>query len=877
MMMVLKRFAVVFALFIVMTAPILATDDERLLHALVEAQLTSLQRDNLTWQTGKIITSDFRFEGEWAFGIAVITVPDGTHGEPDLRLFMGKRDAAGNWQLAMEYTTLFYEWASAAPDTLIGFGQKQNLRSAGRALAQPDERATRTDFPRGNPLSRLSLPYASSTGWMLLGGPHGNNGNAVRPWSALDLNPDLQAIEKIRAAREGFVYRSSACPNYIRVDHAEGWQTGYYHVKDEQVVSGEYVERGEFLGYTSSRTGCGGWASGPHVHFTLKYNGAYQNIHNHDIGGWTVKEGGAAYAGCMVRVRDGLTRCKPGGLIYNDGSIGSGYYDNRYDYNRDNVSDLWVVNQRDSGTGSTSLKIASGKSLQSNVLDTKTGMPQQPDWLNTAFASADYNGDEVPDLWVIHRWDGSDQTAFRIMDGANPAYLIADKITALPMYDNSVSFGVADYNRDGTPDIWAIHPRDSATGSVSVRIANGDNPSQILDYKGVAISPQSAYSDTNFAVGDYNVDGYPDLWAIFPRDKKSNSVRVQVISGRDWQTTLVNDSTPLPQQSTDIYSFSFVVADYNNDSYPDLWLVNRINSTVKVISGKNLETELLSGGSTLPQSNTADWLILGSDRAREAIAPQMAKPNRPKFIVNDFNAELRWKVAGLANRYTVTLYDSAGAVLVSRDVSPKDVCGGKSCTTTTGTLGVNLMDNGAYAWSVTARNNYGSVESPRTVFTTDIPGAPVLVAPANGGQAAIDTSFNWQSRPSADSYKLLVKNTVGTFKQKLNVAPSSCIFGLCTIQLSTPLLPDVYTWKVTAKSSVANGKSKSESWTFSVSAATATPTAMFTQTPAPTATSTETPVMTEAPLDTVTPSPTSFETTTAPTATPTDSGLITLP
>lgn len=853
--MFLKRYGVgvvMVLIALVMAAPILAQSDERLLDTLVREQMAVIQRDNQTWQQGEIVTSDYRFEGEWAFGMAVVKVPDGVHGEPDLRLFVARREA-GQWQVAMEYTAQFYDWATEMPDTLIGFGQKQNLRSAAQA---------RTSVPRGNPVSRLSLPYEMDTGWMLLGGPHGNNGNSLRPWSALDLNPDLSSSEKVLAARDGFVYRSSACPNYMRVDHPDGWQTGYYHLRDEQVVNGQYVERGAWLGNTSSRVGCGGWASGPHVHFTLKYNGAYQNIAGHDLGGWTVTEGNYAYDGCMVRVRDSLTRCKPGGVIFNDGSIGSGYFDRRYDYNGDNVPDLWAVNQRDGGTNSTSIRIASGSSPQTKVLEIGSAMPQQPDWLNTAFAAADYNGDDVPDLWVIHRWDGADKTAFRIMDGAEPQYLIADKITGLPIYDNSISFAVADYNRDGTPDLWAINPRDSAKGSVSVQIINAANPTQVMAYSGTSLPIQSAYADTSFAAADYNADGYPDLWAISPRDKATDSVSVQVISGRDWQTTLVNKSTPLPQQSTDIYSFSFVVADYNRDSYPDLWLYNRTNSKLRIISGRDLTTELFSGTSWFSSSSSADWVILGSDRAREQVAPQTPKLKFPKMqsIVNETSAELRWKQAGLARGYSVNLFNSGGTVIASQEYSAALICEGKWCSVDSAATGITLSDDQTYQWSVTAKNNYGSVESQRYTFTTDIPGAPLLVLPLNGSQAASNTAFNWQARPAADQYKLVVKNTLATVKLKANVAAAACFIDLCSHTFNETLPPDSYSWKVTAKNSAVNGKSKSEAGTFVVPLpATATPTALFTSTPTtepPTAAPTITQAMTEPPLNTVTPSET---------------------
>lgn len=839
------------------TIPALADParDERVIDSLIKQQLQGLQRDQLTWQNSEIITSDYRFEGDYAFGIAVVKAAEGIHGEPDMRLFLAKR-AGDDWQIALEYTDQFYAWAQVIPDSLMSVGQKQALQNSGRAFAEGVS-------PRGNGDSRLSLPWATGATWILIGGPHGNNGDSVRPWTGLDLNIDSgSSSSAIRASREGYVYRSSGCPNYVRIDHSDGWQTGYYHVKNIEVTNGQYVERETLLGYTSSQVGCGGWASGPHVHFTLKRNGVYQNIHGNDIGGWTVREGNFAYDGCMVRVRDNYSQCRPAGKIYNEGSIGSGYSDRRYDYNKDNVPDIWAVNQRDTGTNSTSLQIASGNALNTMLASTGTGMPQQPDWLNTAFASADYNGDSVPDLWVMHRWDSANFSAFRIMDGAAPQYLIADKITALPLYDNSVSFAVADYNRDGTPDLWAINPRDTGKNSVSVQIVNGANPKQVLAYSGTPISLQPQTSDLIYAAADYNLDGLPDLWVINPRDNKTKSLSLQVISGANWQKTLVNSGTPLVQQSTNIMNYSVIVADYNYDGYPDLWLYNRKNSKVQIISGKNLTTELFNGSSALPATNTADWHILGSDRARETVAPAAPKANRPKLnsVVTELDTTFRWKPGALTTRYSLTLLEN-GKIVATKDFPNVDaICAGKWCTVNASTLGYILHDNRNYTWQVIGSNAYGSRSSQVYSFTTDIPGVPVLMSPVNGAVIPGNVTLTWEARPSADNYKIVVKNLPKTYKQKFTNGEQVCNELTCSLTLPELLPVDSYMWKVVAKNSLIAGKSKSEKWYFQVAAVptviptlTSTPQPTETDLP-PTVTPSETPPATEPPFPTVTPS-----------------------
>jgi murein DD-endopeptidase MepM/ murein hydrolase activator NlpD len=792
--------------------------DVQQLEALVKAQLApSVQaRDGRMVRPDEILTSGYRFDasGTTAFGISVVRAPEGVHGSPDLQLFMARKDASGQWQIAMEYTDLFYQWVSLAPEAVIPTGEKQSLVNTGISFAQ------RSSDPRGagNEV-RLSLPWKIGTDWILIGGPHGNNGDSARPWTALDFNPDLgNTSEKILAAREGYVYLVNNCANYIRLDHADGWNTGYYHVRDIQVHSGQYVETGTFLGYTSAQTGCGGWATGPHVHFTLKRYNEYKNIDGTDMGGWRVSEANVAYGGCMTRLRDNLKRCKPTGVIHNEGAVGSGYVDARYDYTQDSVPDLWVVDQRDANVNATSLRIAAGDNFKSFAINTGTGMPQQPATLNTSFASGDYNGDGVPDLWVIHRWDSAGNTAFRVMNGKNLDYLLADEITALPLYDNSVSFAVADYNRDGKPDLWAINPRDSATGTLSVRIVDGSNPATVLKYSGSSMPPQSATADLNFAAADADQDGTPDLWIINPRDKATKSVSVTVLSGVNFTTQLKYSGTVLPMQSTDIYSFGFVVADYNLDSHQDLWWVNRRNGALQILSGKDLTKTIFSEGTAMSAMPGADWLVLGSDRAREAIAPAAAKPKSPKeaTLFSEGSFELRWKPAGLATRYTLVLTNSAGSIVASRDFNIDDICSSEWCATNISALNYPLQDDQTYTWSVTSHNANGSTMGKSRTFITDIPGAPTVIAPADGSLISDEVTLGWTRRPSADSYKIVLKNLVKTVKVKAKLGPDACIGEVCLYSVTEALPADIYTWKVVAVNTPANGKSKGGKWTFTL-------------------------------------------------------------
>ncbi|MBP1468267.1 carboxypeptidase regulatory-like domain-containing protein, partial [Candidatus Chloroploca sp. M-50] len=173
--------------------------------------------------------------------------------------------------------------------------------------------------PQGDGSGELSLPWPTGETWALTGGPHIAVSGSVR--NAIDF---AGGSGRIVAARDGVAYYSSSCPNYIRIEHGGGWKTTYYHAINIAVGYGQTVSRGQFLGNISAQSGCGGSATGPHVHFATYLNNADKAIHGLDIGGWTVENGASAYVGCMIRVRDGSRQCSPNGQIYNDGAIGSG-------------------------------------------------------------------------------------------------------------------------------------------------------------------------------------------------------------------------------------------------------------------------------------------------------------------------------------------------------------------------------------------------------------------------------------------------------------------------------------------------------------------------------------------------------------------------
>ena len=114
-----------------------------------------------------------------------------------------------------------------------------------------------------------SVPVTSAYGWRthpLTGKKSWHNG--------IDLAAGAGAA--IYAAKSGTV--TSACyneayGNCVTINHGDGFSSMYAHMTNYVVASGSYVKQGDLLGYVGDT----GWATGPHLHFTMYYNGGDVN------------------------------------------------------------------------------------------------------------------------------------------------------------------------------------------------------------------------------------------------------------------------------------------------------------------------------------------------------------------------------------------------------------------------------------------------------------------------------------------------------------------------------------------------------------------------------------------------------------------------
>ena len=84
----------------------------------------------------------------------------------------------------------------------------------------------------------------------------------------------------IYAVRSGTVTTTtynSVYGYYVTINHGDGYSSMYAHLTHYIVKSGQSVSKGQVIGYMGST----GWSTGPHLHFTIYYNGSTVNPMNY--------------------------------------------------------------------------------------------------------------------------------------------------------------------------------------------------------------------------------------------------------------------------------------------------------------------------------------------------------------------------------------------------------------------------------------------------------------------------------------------------------------------------------------------------------------------------------------------------------------------
>ena len=131
-------------------------------------------------------------------------------------------------------------------------------------------------------------PVPGNSVWMvpckykLLTSAWGYRNNPTGPGTEFHDGVDLanNTGTPIYASRSGYVHAAGWGTNlgwYVTLNHQDGYKSQYLHMTHYVVKTGDWVEQGQVIGYMGST----GRSTGPHLHFSIYYNGSSVNPANY--------------------------------------------------------------------------------------------------------------------------------------------------------------------------------------------------------------------------------------------------------------------------------------------------------------------------------------------------------------------------------------------------------------------------------------------------------------------------------------------------------------------------------------------------------------------------------------------------------------------
>ena len=170
---------------------------------------------------------------------------------------------------------------------------------------------------------------------------------------------------------------------------------------------------------------------------------------------------------------------------------------------------------------------------------------------------ADYDGDSRPDLWVLDT--SRDPMVIRVHPYATE-YLEVETLATGVSPSQTMSFGAADYDRDGIPDLYVVRHKNKTR--LEVWGGAGGFTTKLVDAT-TQIGDTTNSGKWRFSLADHDTDGIPDLVAI----RVDGAVTLRVVDGAGGYDDATRN---LSTGATPHQSGQYDMGDYDGDGRPDL-------------------------------------------------------------------------------------------------------------------------------------------------------------------------------------------------------------------------------------------------------------------------------------------------------------------
>ncbi|HJP96007.1 MAG TPA: FG-GAP-like repeat-containing protein [Candidatus Saccharimonadales bacterium] len=239
------------------------------------------------------------------------------------------------------------------------------------------------------------------------------------------------------------------------------------------------------------------------------------------------------------------------------------------DRNHDGYSDPYIVASTGTGSGKVEAHVLNGTNFNSWLSQIATSA-SPASTANVKYLLGDYNGDHNQDLYIIaHDGTSSGKVEVHILEGPNFQVSLGDWVTPWgSIADDRADFALGGRNSDGYPDLYVAVLNGTGSGKVEVHVLGGTNfQSSLGDW--ATVSGTVAAGKGQIVLGDFNKDGYPDLYEVFLNGTGSGTEEVHILNGTNFQSWLGHWATPAGIASTT--QERVLIGDFNHDGWPDLY------------------------------------------------------------------------------------------------------------------------------------------------------------------------------------------------------------------------------------------------------------------------------------------------------------------
>lgn len=210
-----------------------------------------------------------------------------------------------------------------------------------------------------------------------------------------------------------------------------------------------------------------------------------------------------------------------------------------------------------------------------------------------AVATADFNGDGIPDLAVSNSNSGATDLTILLGKGDGTFSRVSTSPT-VGLYPDSIAVG--DFNGDGFVDLAVSSVDDD---KVTILLGNGDGTFTSAPALSTTNIPQSV------AAADFNGDGIPDL-AVVASSSIGGGSSVLIFLGKGDGTFALAPSSPNPGAS----AITVVVGDFNRDGIADLAVTNGTTTGLVTILLGNGDGTFRAGPGPLQAGTSAVGLTV---------------------------------------------------------------------------------------------------------------------------------------------------------------------------------------------------------------------------------------------------------------------------